>query len=88
MREIADCKNHNPITSIYEVTSLLNFCKKRLVQSISLKEYRRELNETWYIDRQPSEKVQNARTLTLLQVITELFLFLIFATVSLSGAYL
>ena len=35
--------------------------------------HRRELNETWYIDRWPSEEVQSARTVTLSQVITELF---------------
>ena len=50
--------------------------------------YRRELNETWYIDRRLSEKVQSARTVTVSQVITELFPFLIFAIASLSGAYL
>ena len=34
-------------------------------------------------DRRPSEGVQSARTVTLSQVITELFPFLIFAIVSL-----
>ena len=41
-----------------------------------------------YIDRLPLEEVQSARTVTLSQVITELFPFLIFVIVSLSGAYL
>ena len=50
--------------------------------------YKRELNETWYIERQPSEIVQSARTVTLLQVITELLPVLIFAIISLSLAYL
>ena len=45
MRGIAECKNRNHITSIYIVTSLLNFLNKKLVRGISL-EYRRELNET------------------------------------------
>ena len=34
---IAEYKNHNPVTSIYGVTSLHNFCNKKLVRSISLK---------------------------------------------------
>ena len=34
---IAECKNQNHVASIYRVTSLLNFCTKKLVQSISLK---------------------------------------------------
>ena len=50
--------------------------------------FRRELNETWYIDTRPSEEVQSARTVTISQVITELFPFLIFAIVSLSVEYL
>ena len=34
---IAECKNHNAVTSIYGVTSLLNFGNKKLVRNISLK---------------------------------------------------
>ena len=49
--------------------------------------YGRELNETWYIDIWPSEELQSARNVTLSQVVTELFPFLVFAIVSLS-AYL
>ena len=41
-----------------------------------------------HIDRPPSEEVQSARTVTLSQVITVLFPFLIFAVISLCGAYL
>ena len=33
--------------------------------------YKIEAKETWYIECQPSEIVQSARTVTLLQVITE-----------------
>ena len=50
--------------------------------------YRRESNETWCIERQQSEIVQSAGTVTLLQVITELLPVLIFAIISLSTAYL
>ena len=74
----------NPIISIYKVTFRLNFCNKKFIRSISLK-YRRGLNKTCYIDRRPSEKIQKARIVTLLQVITELLPFLIFAIIILSG---
>ena len=111
MRRIAQCKNHNPVSSIYgyidrgfsaevynarivtlstifmELLPLLNFCNKKLVRKISLEVYM-ELNETRYTDRGPSEKVQNARIITLSTVFTELLPYLIFAIKSLSGAYL
>ena len=70
-----------------ELLSFLIFAIKSL-SGAYLWKYRRELNETWYMDRRPSGEVQSARTVTLSQVITELFPFLIIAIVSLSGAYL
>ena len=50
--------------------------------------YKRESNKIWYIERRPSEIVQSARTVTLLQVIAELLPILFFAIISLSVAYL
>ena len=41
-----------------------------------------------FCQRQPSEIVQSARTVTLLQVVTVLHPILIFAIISLSEAYL
>ena len=37
LKEIAERKNHKPVTSVYGFTSFLNFCNKRLFQRISLK---------------------------------------------------
>ena len=45
--------------SIYGVTPLLNFLQEKACPEHIWK-YRRELNETWYIDRWPSEEVQSA----------------------------
>ena len=42
------------------------------LSSAYLWKYERESNETLYVERRPSEVVQSARTVTLLQVITEL----------------
>ena len=70
-----------------ELLPFLIFAVKSLSEAYLWK-YRRDLNETWYIDRRPSEELQSARIVTLSQVITELFPFLNFAIVSLSGAYL
>ena len=50
--------------------------------------YKKESNETWYIERLPSDIVQSARTVTLLKVITELLPILNFAMICLSVAYL
>ena len=47
------------------------------LSSAYLWKYKRESNETWYIERRPSEIVQSARTVTLLQIITELLPILI-----------
>ena len=68
-----------------ELLPFLFFAVKSL-SGADLWEYRRELNETWYINRRPSEEMQSARAVS--QVISELIPFLIFAIVSLSGAYL
>ena len=59
MKEIAECKNNNPVTSIYGCTCLLMFAMKSLPGAY-LWNYRRELNENRYIDRWPSEEVQSA----------------------------
>ena len=46
-RRISEYKNHNPITSIYGVTSLFNFALKSLSGAyMYLWKYARELNET------------------------------------------
>ena len=42
-----------------ELLYFLSFAIKSL-SGAYLWKYRKELNETWYIDRRPSEKVQNA----------------------------
>ena len=59
MKVIVECKNHNHVTSIYGVTSLLNFVIKSL-SGAYLSKFRWELNETWYISRWPLEEMQSA----------------------------
>ena len=37
IRQSAECKNHNSITSNYRVISLPNFCNSKIAWSLSLK---------------------------------------------------
>ena len=73
---------------ITTVISLPNFCNSKHVWSISIKVLKVKKNETWYSERGLWGKVQNARTITLSSLFMELFLFLIFAILNLSKAYL
>ena len=87
MREIAEYKITTLSPLFTELLSFLIFAVKSL-SGVYLWKYGRELNETGYSDRWPSEEVQSARIVTLSQVITEFYPFQLFAIVSLSRAYL
>ena len=87
MRELQNARTITLSPVFTELLPFLIFAVKSL-SGAYLWKYRRELNETWNIDRRPSEEVQSARAVILSQVISELFPFLIFAIVSLSGEYL
>ena len=76
------------LSSVFiELSPFLTFAILNL-SGAYLWKYKRKSNETWYIERRPSEIVQSAKTVTLLQVIIELIPLLIFAEISFPVAYL
>ena len=58
------------LSPIFTVVSLLSFAVKVSFGAYLCKQ-RRGLYDTCYIDKRPSEKVQNARIITISQVITK-----------------